>query len=66
MNDNVNRVNVAYNADCMDAMRNMPDNAFSLAVVDPPYGISVTGRHKVKDGRVPLVGGGETLRRRKK
>jgi len=24
--------------DCMDALREMPDNAFDLAVVDPPYG----------------------------
>lgn len=32
-------MNVAYNMDCMEAMRKMPDNAFDLAVVDPPYGI---------------------------
>lgn len=31
-------MNVAYNADCLEAMRKMPDNAFDLAVVDPPYG----------------------------
>ena len=31
-------MNVAYNRDCMEAMRKMPDNAFDLAVVDPPYG----------------------------
>jgi site-specific DNA-methyltransferase (adenine-specific) len=28
-----------YNRDCLDAMREMPDNAFDLAIVDPPYGI---------------------------
>lgn len=27
-----------YLMDCMEAMRNMPDNAFDLAVVDPIYG----------------------------
>lgn len=27
-----------YNMDCMDAMREFPDNFFDLAVVDPPYG----------------------------
>lgn len=27
-----------YNADCMDILRELPDNAFSIAVVDPPYG----------------------------
>lgn len=30
-------MNVAYNMDCMEAMREMPDKAFDLAVVDPPY-----------------------------
>ena len=27
------------NMDCMDYMRSLPDNAFELAIVDPPYGI---------------------------
>ena len=31
-------MNVAYKMDCLTAMREMPDNAFDLAVVDPPYG----------------------------
>lgn len=26
-----------YNDDCMEIMRAMPDNAFDLAIVDPPY-----------------------------
>lgn len=30
--------NVAYNCDCMEYMRTLPDKAFDLAVVDPPYG----------------------------
>ena len=29
------------NMDCMDLMREYPDNHFDLAVVDPPYGIGV-------------------------
>ena len=29
--------------DCMDYMRNLPDNAFDLAIVDPPYGIKADG-----------------------
>ena len=32
-------MNVAYNMDCLAAMREMPDKAFDLAVVDVPYGI---------------------------
>lgn len=30
-----------YRGDCLEAMREMPDNAFDLAIVDPPYGIGV-------------------------
>lgn len=33
----------AYNMDCLAAMREMPDKAFDLAVVDVPYGINVSG-----------------------
>jgi len=39
-------MNVAYNMDCMEAMQAMPDNAFDLAIVDPPYGIGVDGQKK--------------------
>ena len=28
-----------FNMDCMDYLRELPDNAFDLAIVDPPYGI---------------------------
>jgi site-specific DNA-methyltransferase (adenine-specific) len=28
-----------YNVDCMEFMRDLPDNAYDLAIVDPPYGI---------------------------
>ena len=31
-------MNEAYCMDCMEYMRSLPDNAFDLAVVDPPYG----------------------------
>jgi site-specific DNA-methyltransferase (adenine-specific) len=30
-----------FNRDCLEAMREMPDKAFDLAIVDPPYGIGV-------------------------
>jgi site-specific DNA-methyltransferase (adenine-specific) len=30
-----------YNEDCLEAMKLMPDNAFELAIVDPPYGIGM-------------------------
>ena len=30
-------MNIAENVDCMKAMKKLPDKAFDLAVVDPPY-----------------------------
>lgn len=46
-------MNIAYNRDCLEAMREMPDNAFDLAVVDPPYGIE---RLKNPRGRLEKYG----------
>lgn len=31
------------NIDCMEYMRTLPDKAFDLAIVDPPYGIETRG-----------------------
>ena len=31
--------NIALNIDCMEYMKTLPDKAFDLAIVDPPYGI---------------------------
>ena len=39
---------IAYNMDCMEAMREMPDKAFDLAIVDPPYGIGITESGRLK------------------
>ena len=38
-----------YNRDCLDAMKEMNDNAFDLAIVDPPYQLGT---------RNPYQGGG--------
>lgn len=41
----------AYNMDCLEAMRKMPDKYFDLAVVDPPYGIGEgSGRNHLSRG----------------
>lgn len=32
-----------YNVDCMEFIRGLPDKAFDLAIVDPPYGIGEDG-----------------------
>lgn len=37
-------INIVYNMDCMEYMRSLPDKAFDLAVVDPPYGIGENGK----------------------
>lgn len=31
-----------FNMDCMEAMKDMPDKSFDLAIVDPPYGIGIS------------------------
>lgn len=41
------RRQIAYNMDCMDLMKLLPDNEFDLAIVDPPYG----GVHAACGGR---------------
>lgn len=42
-------MNAAYNMDCMEYMKSLPDKYFDLTIVDPPYGISINhniGRRK--------------------
>ena len=36
-------MNEAFNIDCMEYMKTLPDKAFELAIVDPPYGIGESG-----------------------
>lgn len=40
--DEKGHFNIAFNADCMEFLRNCPDNAFQLCVCDPPYGINAS------------------------
>ena len=40
-----------YNEDCLPAMRLMADNAFDLAIVDPPYGIDLQMQKFTKPSR---------------
>ena len=44
----------AYNADCVEKMREYPDGYFDLAVVDPPYG---GGGHTFKGNGKTRFGG---------
>ena len=45
------KINI-YNSDCLDAMKAMPNNAYDLAIVDPPYGININS-----SGRLGHYGG---------
>lgn len=45
--------NRAFNMDCMEAMRSMPDQCFDLAVVDPPYGIRISNNMGRRKGERP-------------
>lgn len=38
-----------FNIDCMEYMAGLPDKAFDLAIVDPPYGIGRAGGETGKD-----------------
>tara|TARA_R110000824_G_scaffold25486_1_gene88805 strand:+ start:64 stop:714 length:651 start_codon:yes stop_codon:yes gene_type:complete len=41
-----------YQRDCLEAMKEMPDNSYELAIVDPPYGIDVTNQKQGEGGGV--------------
>ena len=38
-----------YNMDCMEYMAALPDHAFDLAIVDPPYGIGESGNKESRN-----------------
>ena len=38
--------------DCMDGMKEIPDNYFDLAIVDPPYGIGESGKTNHTRGKL--------------
>ncbi len=35
------KINI-HNSDCMETMKGMEDNAYDLAICDPPYGIGIS------------------------
>ena len=39
-----------YNCDCMELLRQTPDNYYSLCIVDPPYGIGFDGNTTANGG----------------
>ena len=64
---------IVYNMDCMEGMKQYPDNYFDLAIVDPPYGAGLgeggggkgwfakywdSENHEVSGGGTPNTGTG--------
>jgi len=45
-------ISEVHNCDCMDYMRSLPDKAFDLAVVDPPYGMQGMGAQTGGKGKL--------------
>ncbi len=41
-------MNIVHLIDCMDFMRDKPDNCYDLAIVDPPYGINCGDQRRQK------------------
>ena len=41
-----------YRIDCMLFMKQIPDNYYNLAIVDPPYGIGVSAQDNTKRGKL--------------
>lgn len=37
----------AYNQDCLEYMRSLPDNYFDLCIADPPYGDAMDGEREI-------------------
>lgn len=49
------KLNNFYNEDCLEAMKQMPDKYFDLAIVDPPYGINIAAGGNVGGRKLAKV-----------
>jgi len=49
-----------YNQDCLEAMKEMKDNQFDLAIVDPPYGIGADLTQQKLSGKKGFTKGAGT------
>lgn len=48
--------NQVYNEDCLQFMKQLPDNYFDLIITDPPYGIGINKMNFVTSGAVKVGG----------
>ena len=46
-------MNKIYNMDCLDFMKQVPDNYFDLVLTDPPYGIGIDGQKLSTNNKNP-------------
>lgn len=60
-------LNRLYNMDCMEAMKEIPDKFFELAICDPPYGINAPnmsmGSNASRKNKSPSVSTADRLRK---
>ena len=53
-----------YNLDCMEGMKEFPDNYFDLAIVDPPYGINIGNSDRIFNAYVSVGGVARSVERK--
>lgn len=51
-------MNIVYNTDCMQGMKEYPDKYFDLAIVDPVYGGVTLGGYMLKNIEGRQIGNG--------
>ena len=56
--------NIVYNIDCMEYMKTIPDKAFDLAIVDPPYSIDAVMGNKNNGRKARFSQGAGKLKNR--
>lgn len=44
-----------YNDDCMNILKQTPDNYYQLCIVDPPYGIGESGKTNKSRGKLAVA-----------
>ena len=48
-------INQIINADCLDILKNIPDNYFDLCLTDPPYGIGEAKKDNASRGKLAIA-----------
>ena len=48
-------ISKVFNTDCLESMKQYPDNYFELAIVDPPYGIGEDGSKNHTRGKLAVA-----------